>query len=97
MRFAPDGMTFPRTYCGTGAKTSASLSIPLDKLEARLAELPATQEIVAYCRGPYCLFADEAVALLTAHGYRVRRLAEGYPEWQAAGLAVETTLAVHEE
>ena len=76
---------------------ASALSIPLDELEARLAELPATQEIVAYCRGPYCLFADEAVALLAARGYRVRRLAEGYPEWRAAGLPVENAVAAHQE
>jgi rhodanese-related sulfurtransferase len=76
---------------------ASALSIPLDELEARLAELPAAQEIVAYCRGPYCLFADEAVALLAARGYRVRRLIEGYPEWRAAGLPVENAVAAHQE
>ena len=64
-------------------------SIPITELEARLAELPASQEIVAYCRGPYCLFSNEAVALLTARGYHARRLMEGYPEWRAAGLPIE--------
>jgi rhodanese-related sulfurtransferase len=68
-------------------------SIPITELEARLAELSPTQEIVAYCRGPYCLFSDEAVALLTAHGYRARRLMDGYPEWRAAGLPVEADAA----
>jgi rhodanese-related sulfurtransferase/DNA-binding transcriptional ArsR family regulator len=63
-------------------------SIPLTELETRLAELPHDQEIVAYCRGPYCVFADEAVALLRAHGYTARRLAEGVPEWQQRGLPV---------
>lgn len=64
-------------------------SIPLEHLEARLRELDVTREIVAYCRGPYCLFADEAVALLRTHGYAARRYAEGYPDWAAAGLPVE--------
>jgi rhodanese-related sulfurtransferase/biotin operon repressor len=64
-------------------------SIPIDELAARLGELPETQEIVAYCRGPYCVFSDEAVALLQAHGYRARRLLEGLPDWEAAGFPVE--------
>jgi len=70
-----------------------AISMPLDELEARLADLPPTQEIVAYCRGPYCLFADDAVALLSAHGYRARRLREGYPEWQAARLPTEKVVS----
>jgi len=65
-------------------------SIPLDELEARLDELPRKQEIIAYCRGPYCVFADEAVTLLQKHGYRARRLVEGLPDWQALNLPVET-------
>ena len=64
-------------------------SIPIDELEARLGELPREQEIIAYCRGPYCVFADEAVILLQKHGYRARRLVEGLPDWQARSLPVE--------
>jgi rhodanese-related sulfurtransferase len=64
-------------------------SIPIDELERRLTELPCDQEIVAYCRGPYCVFADEAVRLLMERGYRARRLTEGLPEWRAAGYPVE--------
>ncbi len=60
-------------------------SLPVDELAARLTEVPAGSEIVAYCRGPYCLFSHEAVATLTAHGDRARRLIEGYPEWRVAG------------
>jgi rhodanese-related sulfurtransferase/DNA-binding transcriptional ArsR family regulator len=63
-------------------------SIPVAELEARLAELPADREIVAYCRGPYCVFADEAVALLQAHGYQARRLEGGVSEWRTHGLPV---------
>jgi rhodanese-related sulfurtransferase len=63
-------------------------SIPLDELRHHLQELDSAREVVAYCRGPYCLFADEAVALLRAHGVAARRYAEGYPEWAAAGLPV---------
>jgi rhodanese-related sulfurtransferase/DNA-binding transcriptional ArsR family regulator len=63
-------------------------SIPITELEARMAELPPDREIVAYCRGPYCVFADEAVTFLQARGYLVRRLQEGVPEWRALGLPV---------
>lgn len=66
-------------------------SIPLDELESRLHELPLEQEIVAYCRGKYCVFADDAVALLTEHGYRARRMQQGYPDWQIAQLPTETS------
>jgi len=65
-------------------------SIPVDELERRLAELPRDREIVAYCRGPYCVYSDEAAELLHRHGFQVRRLNEGFPEWRAAGLPVET-------
>src|SRR5260370_1229656 len=63
-------------------------SLPVTELEARIAELPKEREIVAYCRGPYCVFADEAVSLLRAHGYTARRLEEGVPEWRQLGLPV---------
>jgi rhodanese-related sulfurtransferase/DNA-binding transcriptional ArsR family regulator len=66
-----------------------SRSIPIDELERRLTELPRGQEIVAYCRGPYCVYADEAVSLLVERGFRARRLTEGLPEWRAAGYPVE--------
>lgn len=68
-------------------------SIPIEELEQRLSELPGDQEIVAYCRGPYCVFADEAVKLLQRRGFRARRLADGFPEWRAAGLPVEPAAA----
>jgi rhodanese-related sulfurtransferase/DNA-binding transcriptional ArsR family regulator len=63
-------------------------SLPLAELSHRLAELPRDVEIVAYCRGPFCLMSDEAVALLTAHGYRARKTFDGVSEWQAAGLPI---------
>ncbi|HEX5501188.1 MAG TPA: metalloregulator ArsR/SmtB family transcription factor, partial [Thermomicrobiales bacterium] len=66
-------------------------SLPVAELAARLREIPPDREVIAYCRGPYCVFADEAVALLRARGYRARRLAEGLPDWRAAGLPVETS------
>ena len=67
-----------------------ALNIPLAELERRLGELPKGREVIAYCRGPYCVLSFEAVATLRAHGYRVRRLEDGYPEWKAAGLPVES-------
>lgn len=63
-------------------------SIPVDELDRRLQELDPQREVVAYCRGPYCVFADEAVALLRARGLRASRYAEGFPDWAAAGLPV---------
>ena len=63
-------------------------SVPLATLDAQASQLPRDREIVAYCRGPYCLFSDEAVALLRARGYAARRLAIGFPDWRAAGLPV---------
>jgi rhodanese-related sulfurtransferase/DNA-binding transcriptional ArsR family regulator len=65
-----------------------ALSVPLDQLDAALARLPKRAEIVAYCRGPYCVLAPQAVERLRAKGYRARRLADGLPEWRLAGLPV---------
>ncbi len=63
-------------------------SIPLPELALRLAELPRDLEIVAYCRGPFCLMSDEAVTLLRQHGFRARKSLDGISEWQAEGLPV---------
>jgi rhodanese-related sulfurtransferase/biotin operon repressor len=68
-------------------------NIPLGRLKHRLAKLDRKAEIVAYCRGPYCVLAFEAVALLRERGFKVHRLEDGYPEWKAAGLPVETSPA----
>jgi rhodanese-related sulfurtransferase len=65
-------------------------SIPIDELAGRLDEVPRDRTIVAYCRGPYCVFSDEAVALLRAKGYDARRLDVGLPDWRSAGLPVAT-------
>ena len=65
-----------------------ALSVPINELAERLNALPKGRGMVAYCRGPYCFFADEAVALLRERGYTVQRLAQGYPDWKAAGLPV---------
>ena len=72
-----------------------ALSIPVPELEARLSELPQDREIVAYCRGPYCVFADEAVTLLRTNGYHARRLEQGLPDWRALGLPVESGKGAH--
>jgi rhodanese-related sulfurtransferase len=66
-------------------------SIPIDRLAGRLEELPDNVEVVAYCRGPYCVFADDAVRLLRRRGRKARRLEDGYPEWKRAELPVEAT------
>lgn len=70
-----------------------AVNIPLAELEQHLAEFDPQQEIVAYCRGPYCVLAFEAVKLLRGKGFRVRRLQDGYPEWKSAGLPVESSIA----
>jgi len=64
-------------------------SVPVDELDALVGELPKRREVVAYCRGPYCVYADDAVRLLRNRGLKARRLDVGYPEWQRAGLPVE--------
>jgi len=69
-----------------GGHLPNALNIPLSQLERRLSELPPDQEIVAYCRGPWCVLSFEAVALLRERGYRARRLEGGFPEWKTAGL-----------
>lgn len=63
-------------------------NIPLAELASRIAELPRDQEVVAYCRGPYCVLAFEAVALLRNMGFDARRLEDGFPEWKAAGMPI---------
>ena len=67
-----------------------ALNIDLEALESRIAELSMDMEIVAYCRGTYCVLSFEAVKLLRARGYRVTRFSEGLPEWRASGRAVAT-------
>lgn len=66
-----------------------AMNIPVEALERRLAELPPGREIVAYCRGPYCVLSVEAVAALRARGLPARRLRDGFLDWKAAGMAVE--------
>jgi rhodanese-related sulfurtransferase/predicted transcriptional regulator len=66
-----------------------AINLPLSELKRRLRELPRDQEVVAYCRGPYCILSYEAVAELRKRGFKAFRLEDGYPEWKAAGLPVE--------
>lgn len=70
-----------------------ALSVPVTDLSKRLRELPENRSVVAYCRGPYCVYADEAVRTLRRRGYRAVRLEDGYPEWAAAGLPIQVASA----
>ncbi|HYN06072.1 MAG TPA: metalloregulator ArsR/SmtB family transcription factor [Vicinamibacterales bacterium] len=67
---------------------AGAISLPVDDLQRRLRSLPKQKEYVAYCRGPYCVYADRAVELLKRSGRRARRLRDGFPEWKVAGLPV---------
>lgn len=78
----------PEEEYGAG-HIAGAVSVPLERLAAHLRHLPRSKEVVAYCRGPYCVLADRAVDELRARGRRARRLVDGFPEWQAAGLPVE--------
>ena len=66
-----------------------AINVPVEKLETFLSKLPKRKEVIAYCRGPYCLMSFEAVEKLRKRGFKAKRLADGYPEWRAAGLPVE--------
>ncbi len=72
-----------------------ALSVPVADLADRLATLPRDREVVAYCRGPYCVMALDAVQLLRAHGFRALRLDEGVTDWRARGLPITTALQPH--
>ena len=67
-----------------------ALSVPVSELKRRLREIPKRKEVIAYCRGRYCVYSLEAVTLLRKHGYRARRAHEGLPDWRSAGLPVES-------
>jgi rhodanese-related sulfurtransferase/DNA-binding MarR family transcriptional regulator len=69
---------------------AGALSVPVEELRDRLHKLPKSKEYVAYCRGPYCIYADQAVELLRATGRKAQRLLEGFPEWKAAGFPIAT-------
>jgi rhodanese-related sulfurtransferase len=66
-----------------------AINVPVDRLEKYLSKLPKRKEVIAYCRGPYCLMSFEAVEKLRKRGFKAKRLQDGYPEWRAAGLPVE--------
>ena len=68
-----------------------AVNIPIDRLASELARLPKKREVVAYCRGPYCLMSFDAVLKLRQRGWKARRLNEGYPEWKAAGRPIESS------
>ncbi|MDO8502711.1 MAG: metalloregulator ArsR/SmtB family transcription factor [Gemmatimonadaceae bacterium] len=68
-----------------------AVSVPVEELENRISELPTGKEVVAYCRGPYCVLAFRAVEILRARGHYARRLMDGFPEWRAAGLPIEVS------
>ena len=78
----------PEAEYRAGHLTDA-VSLPAAELTRRLREVPKDRDVVAYCRGPYCVYADDAVRALLRRGYRAARLEDGYPEWVAAGLPVE--------
>lgn len=80
--------TRPATEYASG-HIAGAISVPVDDLQRRLRELPRDKQYVAYCRGPYCVYADRAVELLRTKGRRAQRLLEGFPEWKAAGFPVE--------
>jgi rhodanese-related sulfurtransferase len=69
---------------------AGAISVPVDALQGRLRRLPKQKQYVAYCRGPYCVYADHAVEILRAKGRKARRLIEGFPEWRAAGYPIES-------
>lgn len=69
---------------------AGAINIPIEGLATKLKKLPRNKEYVAYCRGPFCVFADEAVSILTRKGFKAKRLVEGFPDWKMKGLPVET-------
>ena len=73
---------------------AGAISVPVADLRRRLKALPKDKDYVAYCRGPYCVYADQAVEFLRARGRRARRMLDGFPEWRAAGLPVESGIPV---
>ena len=77
----------------TAGHIAGAISVPVDELQRKLKQLPKNKDYVAYCRGPYCVYADRAVALLRASGRRAQRLLEGFPEWRMAGFPIESDAA----
>ena len=71
---------------------ASAVSIPIEELAGRLRELPKRTEIIAYCRGPFCVYADEAVALLAKAGFKAKRLTEGFPDWKLLELPIKVSM-----
>ena len=71
---------------------ASAVSIPIEALSKRLKDLPKRTEIVVYCRGPFCVYADEAVAILVQAGFKAKRLAEGFPDWKLKELPIEVSM-----
>src|SRR5688572_23507149 len=67
-----------------------AISMPVAEVKRRMKELPRSREVIAYCRGPYCLYSLDAVTLLRRHGFKARRVDEGLPQWRSAGLPITT-------
>lgn len=78
----------PETEYAAG-HIAGAVSLPVGELTRRLRNVPKDRDVVAYCRGPYCVYADDAVRALTRRGYRAARLEDGFPEWARAGLPVD--------
>ena len=77
----------PEEY--TSGHLPGAINVPMEKLETYLSKLPKRREVIAYCRGPYCLMSFDAVEKLRQRGFKAKRMVDGYPEWRAAGLPVE--------
>lgn len=73
-----------------GGHIAGAISVPIDEITRRLDTIPKDRQVVAYCRGPYCVYADDAVRALKRRGYRAARLDDGYPEWARSGLPFES-------
>ena len=78
----------PEEY--SSGHAARAVNIPIEELSRRLRELPKGKEVIAYCRGPFCLMSFDAIQMLRKKGFQARRLRDGMPEWRAAGLNVET-------
>ena len=78
----------PEEY--TSGHLPGAINVPMEKLETYLSKLPKRREVIAYCRGPYCLMSFDAVEKLRRRGFKAKRMVDGYPEWRAAGLPVES-------
>ncbi len=88
--YEPSTWGWVRDQVETYERTGVARSVPIGELRTHLKAIPPDTEVVAYCRGAYCVYADDAVGELTRNGFRARRLIDGFPEWRRAGLPVAT-------